>query len=429
MSKHPELTVAQREAIYQGKMNGRTLSELAREIGCSLVCARKWWRVGHQHGLEGLHQACAPRAAQTPLSSFDPRVAERALDLKRRHPRRGPTRILLDLAKDESLRELRLPKPRRLATYFHQACPELVARRQARPPAPPPAREVHDLWQLDSKENLRLQDGTIATVLDVREPLACLWLGLFAHATQTEKAWRKLTLTEVQGDLRQTFTQYGLPRGLQTDREHLYGRPAAEAFPTTFTLWLVGLGLEHHFGRPSRPTDQPQVERGHRTWHDWIFEPQLPPDLMSLQARLDEALKAHRDELPSRAGDCNGQPPLEVHPEVNHVWRPYHPAVERELFSLDRVDRFLAQFTWPYKVTKIGQVAIHDHVYYVGTATAGQMVDVRFDPTDRCFVFSNAKSGAELKHLPARRLEAETIMGLPTPLPTLDGPVQLSFPI
>lgn len=429
MSKHPELTLAQREAIYQGKMNGRTLNELAHEIGCSLVCARKWWRVGRQHGLAGLHQGPASRQAQTPLSSFDSRVAERALEFKRQHPRRGPTRILLDLAKDEALRDLRLPKPRRLATYFHQVCPELVAARQARPPAPPPAREAHDLWQLDSKENLRLQDGTIATVFDVREPIACLWLGLFAHATQTEKAWRKLTLAEVQGDLRQTFARYGLPRALQTDREHLYGQPANEAFPTTFTLWLMGLGIEHHFSRPSQPTDQPQVERGHRTWHDWIFEPQLPPDLMSLQTRLDEARQTHRDELPSWAGDCNGHPPLAVHPEVNHIWRPYHLAVERELFSLERVDRFLAQFTWQYKVTKIGQVVIHDHVYYVGTAAAGQVVDVRFDPTDRCFVFSPAKSGAELKRLPARRLDAETIMGLADPLPTLDGPVQLSFPI
>jgi hypothetical protein len=428
MGKHTRLTMAQREAIYQGKIDGRTLEDLAREIGCSHVCARKWWRVGRKHGLEGLAYPRKPRAAQTPLCSFDPRVAERALELKRQHPRRGPTAILLDLAKDESLGQLRLPKRSQLTAYFHQICPELVAKRQARPPAPPRARETHDLWQLDSKENIRLQDGTIATVLDVREPVACVWLGLFAHATQTEKAWRKLTLAQTRGDLRQVFTQYGLPRGIQTDREHLYGQPANEAFPTIFTLWLVGLGITHHFGRPSQPTDQSQVERGHRTWHDWIFEPQSLPDLNYLQARLDEALKTHSAELPSRAGDCNGHPPLEAHPEVNYVWRPYHPAVERELFSLERVDHFLAQFSWHYKVTKIGQVAIHDQVYYIGMASAGQIVDARFNPADRCFVFSDAKSGEERKRLPARRLDAETIMGLPDPLPPLGGPVQLSFP-
>jgi hypothetical protein len=429
MGKHIRLTVAQREAIFQGKLNGCTLKKLASEIGCSHSCARKWWRVGRKHGSDGLRHLRKPPAPQTPLNSFDPRVAERALELKRQHPRRGPTRILIELSKDESLRELRLPKRSQLAAYWRAVCPELLAKRQTPPPAPPRARQTHDLWQLDSKECIRLQDGTIATVLDVREPVACIWLGLFAHATQTKKGWRKLTLQETQNDLRQAFTRYGLPRGVQTDREHLYGQPAAEAFPTTFTLWLVGLGIEHHFGRPSQPTDQGQVERGHRTWHDWIFEPQAHPDLKTLQARLDESRQAHSAALPSRAGDCNGHTPLEAHPEVNHVWRPYHPAAERELFSLERVDRFLAQFAWQYKVTKSGQVMIHGYNYYIGVAHAGQVVDVRFHSADRCFVFSDAESGAESKRLPARYLDAETIMGLPDSLPTLSVPLQLSFPI
>ncbi len=428
MQKQPALTVAQREAIYQGKLNGQTLNQIAREIGCSYEVARKWWRVGRRHGLEGLRHIRDSREAHTPLSSFDSRVAQRALELKQQHPRRGPTRILHELAKEKSLRGLRLPKRSSLAAYFQQVCPELIAKRQARQLLPRSANEVHDIWQIDSKENIRLQDGTIATVFDVREPVACVWLGNFAHATNTQKAWRKLMLSEVQADLRQVFREFGLPRGIQTDREHLYGQPAAEAFPSLFTLWLAGLGIEHHFSRAARPTDQPQVERGHRTWNDWITTPQLLADLPSLQAALDEARQTHSAELPSRAGDCVGNPPLEVHPEVKHVWRPYHPAIERNLFSLERVDRFLAQFAWQYKVTRSGQVFIQGHVYYLGTSVAGKTVDVRFDPTDRHFVFSEAQSGMELKRLPARGLDEATIMGLTDPLPPLDHPIQLSFP-
>lgn len=428
MKKQPPLTVAQREAIYQGKLNGQTLKQIARAVGCSYEVARKWWRVGRRHGLEGLRHVRTPRAAHTPLRSFDARIAQRALELKRQHPRRGPTRILQDLAKEESLRSLRLPKRSSLAAYFHQVCPELIAKRQARQLLPRPAHEVHDIWQIDSKENLRLQDGTIATVFDVREPVACVWLGNFAHATNTQKAWRKLALTEVQADLRTVFREFGLPRGIQTDREHLYGQPAAEAFPSTFTLWLVGLGIEHHFSRAAQPTDQPQVERGHRTWNDWIATPQLLADLPSLQAALDAARRTHSAELPSRAGDCAGCPPLEVHPEVKHVWRPYHPAVERDLFRLERVDRFLAQFAWQYKVTRSGQVFLQGHVYYIGTSLASQTVDVRFDQADRHFVFSEAQSGMELKRFPAQGLDAATITGLTDPLPSLDHPIQLSFP-
>jgi hypothetical protein len=70
----------------------------------------------------------------------------------------------------------------------------------------------------------------------------------------------KLSLREIQDDLRCVFTEYGLPCAIQTDREVVYGRPLVEAFPTLFTLWLVGLGVEHRFKRPNHVTDQAAVE-------------------------------------------------------------------------------------------------------------------------------------------------------------------------
>jgi len=72
-------------------------------------------------------------------------------------------------------------------------------RREPRPKAPARSTHIHALWEMDSKENVRLGDSTIATVLDVREPLACCFLGSFAHAVQTEKAWRKLVLQRKVG--------------------------------------------------------------------------------------------------------------------------------------------------------------------------------------------------------------------------------------
>jgi transposase InsO family protein len=176
--------------------------------------------------------------------------------------------MLDDLGAEPDLCGSVLPKRSSLAEFFHQNCPELLQARHRHPASPPRARDVHEPWQLDGKEHVVLQDRTIATVLDVREPVACVFLGNFAHAVQTTQHWRKLTLRETQGDLRAVFTEFGLPHDLQTDRQNLYGRPAREAFPTLFTLWLVGLGVEHHFSRPNQPPDQPQAERGHRTLLD-----------------------------------------------------------------------------------------------------------------------------------------------------------------
>jgi len=422
------LTVAEREAIYHGKLSRRRLRDLAEELSCSLDCARKWWRVGRDQGLDGLRRPRRKRAETGALSRFGPLVAKQALYWKRQHPKRGPTRILADMEKDRVLAGLVLPKRTALADFFRQACPELLQKRQPRPVAPPTARHVHELWKVDSKEAVRLADGTIATVFEVREPVACVCLGAIAHAVQTTKAWRKLTLREVQTDLRQVFTEFGLPLGIQTDREKVYGRPPTEAFPTLFTLWLVGLGIDHHFTRPGRPTDQAHIEREHRTLFDWVEQPQPLANLKVLQVALDEARYMHNYVLPSDAGNCQGRPPMEVHPKVLHPLRPYHPAAELALFDLDRVDRFLAHFTWSYRVSKVGQFRIANHTYSVGKAHAGQRVDVRFDSHDRHFVFCEGQSGKTIKRCPAKGLDVATITGLDAPAIQPNEPIQLSFP-
>ena len=427
MSHRIALTVAQRESIYREKLDGCSINELAQKYHCSKSCARQWWRVGRDHGVDGLHQNRGARPGSGVLSSFDPIIADHTLLLKRLHPKRGATRILHDLNLDPEMTGHPLPKRSSLADFFHQACPELLHSYKHQPTPPPRARHVHELWQMDGKEHVLLQDGTVATVLDIREPVACIFLGSFAHAVQTEKHWRKLTLRETLPDLRAVFTEFGLPVGVQTDRENLYGRPAAEAFPTLFTLWLVGLGIHHHFGRPNQPTDQPQVERGHRTLFDWMTQPDPIANLVALQTNLDTARYKHNAVLPSQAGDCQGGIPLQVHPEVLLVQRPYHPTAELSLFSLARVDQFLSQFTWQYKVSAVGQIAIHDYQYGVGAPHAGKTIDVRFDPRTREFVFSDAQTTQEVKRHPARGLDPSEITGLVTPILIEHQPIQLSF--
>lgn len=428
MAQRDSLTVAQRESIYQGRLQGHSLAALAKQQHCSYSCARMWWRIGRDQGLAGLHRTGRARPTPGVLSTFDPLIAERTLHWKRLHPRRGPTRILRDLADDAVVGEARLPKRSTVANYFQSGCPELIQRHQPRPLSPAQPKDVHELWQMDGKENIRLKDGTIATTLDLREPVACIFLGSTAHAVQTAQAWRKLTLGETQTDLRLVFTVFGMPRGIQTDREALYGQPATEAFPSVFTLWLVGLGIHHAFSRPNQPTDQPQVERGHRTLFDWMAQAEPPLDLTTLQADLDTARHMHNAVLPSQAGHCQGQVPLQVHPEVLQAQRPYHPSAELDLFSMDRVDAFLSRFTWQYKVSSVGQVPVQGHRYSVGIAHAGEQVDVRFDPQDRSLVFKDSQSAQELKRCPAQGFDVTTITGLTVPPPTSQQPIQLSFP-
>lgn len=427
MRNRRPLTVAEREAIYDRKLAGERLVDLAQAYDCTLDCARKWWRVGRKQGREALRRQRRLRYVGT-LITFDPLVAERALYWKRLHPKRGASRILTDMEEDARLQGIHLPKVRTLAAFFHEACPELLQHREPHRPPPPRPSYVHDVWQMDAKELIRLADGEIATVLDVREPCACCFLGAFVHTVQTQKSWRKLSLREIQDDLRCVFTEYGLPCAIQTDREVVYGRPPIEAFPTLFTLWLVGLGVEHRFKRPNHVTDQASIERGHKTLFDWIATPQPPADAQTLQADLDQARWMHNTVLPSQAGDCRGRPPETVHPEVNVPLRPYAPSAELELFDLQRVDRFLARFVWPHKASQVGQVTVGSGLYYVGVAFAGQTVDVRFDPIDRHLTFHDAQDGHLLRRQPVKGLDTADITGLEVPPPSTGQLIQLSFP-
>ena len=415
MTRRAPLTVGEKETIYFGKLAGGRLEDLATQVRCSLSCARKWWRIGRDGGVAALRQERPVERKTGALSRFDPLVAERVLYWKQTHPRRGPDRILATMAGDELLAGLKLPKRSTLAAFFKEACPELLQKRRPRPKSPPKAQRVHELWQMDAKENIVLGDGTI--------------LGCFAHAVQTEKHWRKLTLREIQADLRVVFTEFGLPLGLQTDRERVYGRPGTEAFPTLFTLWLEGLGTNHQLIRPGQPTDQPHVERGHRTWNDWLMQPEPTSDLITYRTELAQARYMHNEVLSSQAGDCQGRTPYQAHPEVRIPVRPFIPEVELLLFDLSRVDSFLEQFTWEHKITKSGQVSIGESVYYVGNKHAGKQVTLRFDQKDRHFVFTHPQSGKVLKRCPAKNLDMQTITGLkPEDVPQLSQPFQLPLP-
>jgi len=158
MARRPPLTVEEKETIYFGKRAGKRLVDLATEVQCSWDCARKWWCVGRDGDVETLRRERPAERKTGALSHFAPLVAERALHWKRTCPRRGPDRILVEMADDELLGDLKLPKRSALAEFFKDVCPELLQKRQRRPKAPPKSQRAHELWQIgNSRFGFRLE--------------------------------------------------------------------------------------------------------------------------------------------------------------------------------------------------------------------------------------------------------------------------------
>ncbi len=426
MATRGRLTEEEKEYMRVRKQAGASLQTIAQELSCSRETVKKWWR----YGRTGSRPRPVGRPGRGILSSYPRPVADKAVEVKRAHPHWGPANVKLELKRELKLPEDDLPSTSRLSALFKATCPEAVQPRHRKgycPRPPMQARRPHQRWQIDGKEKVAVGEHDVATLLNIRDPAGALMIASQAIITTTPQGWRKVTLPEVQATLRTAFSEWGLPLEVQTDHEVVYtGSPAAD-FPSHFTLWLVGLGLTHITSRDRRPTDQPQVERTHRTLGDMAWKDQHFDSVDHLQTVLDDRRARYNQEFPVRAAHCQGRPPLLVYPWARHSGRLYHPALEWSLFDRPRVDAYLAQRVWTRLVTDNGTITLGHHLYYVSRACRGQTVSIRFIPQTRSFRFQ-LPDGTMLRHQPVVGLDKADLIGF-IPLEALPIHFQLPLPL
>lgn len=418
MTQRAPLTQAEKEMIGQKKVLGLSLAAIGVELQCSMGTVRKWWRWERDRGQP--HVRGRPKCG--PLSTYPREVCEQAVKLKQDHPHWGPEAVKLELQKTLALPAEALPSAARLSVLFKQSCPESVQPRQRH--APPALKgkvtRVHQRWQMDAKEGLTIGSERV-NVQEISDVYSGLMIISQAFVTTLPTGWRHLSRAEHQQALRQAFSHWGLPEEVQTDPDGEFVNITDPTFPSPFTLWLVGLGITHALSRPHRPTDQPQVERQHRSQGDFVWKDQTFDQMVPFQQALDQQCQRYNQAYPSQAAHCRGTPPLTVFPTANTTGRPYHLDLEWEMFDLNRVDAFLAQFVWTRKVAHNGVVHIAGFYYTLGRAWIGQSVSVRFLPGSRSFRFESA-AGLEIKVLPAQGFEKEHLMGtIPAHLPLPAG--------
>lgn len=269
-----------------------------------------------------------------------------------------------------------------------------------------------------------MESGQWVRLHTVRDPFGAAFVGARLYPAASKKA--HVRCEQVQETLRASFAQFGLPEEVQTDWEPVLNTPTRDDFPNLFTLWLAGLGIRHTHSRPGIPTDDAEVERGHRTLYDYALSGSLHFSLDELRQSLQTACQELNREYPSRAHGCQGQPPFQAHPELLHPPRPFDPQHELAAFDLSRADAFLATFTFDRKVNQTGQFSLGARGirYSVGRPFAGQPIQIRFDPIDRSLVAYT--QGIEIKRWKAKRLDADDILGFKKALPC---PQQLPLPL
>lgn len=348
------------------------------------------------------------------LSRFDPMVRFAALRIKRQHRAWGPAVILDELGQRSSTCCLALPSVSQLAAYFHQFGNRLIQPRrnlQLPPPIEPASRLGEPLvFQLDMQERLHLNPIGYFNVLNIRAPQWGLTVGCYPHPAGEHRWQRKVSQQEARQDCRQTFERWGLCDVLQSDHDKVLVGTGEYPFPSLFTLWLVGLAVVHRLIQ--RVIQNGSVERTHRTfdkqmlsgvecetWTDFLEH------VVSEQVRLNE-------RLPSRAKACQGQVPIQAHPEARSPRRPYCQEREAELFDMQRVYRYLAGGRWIRHASEKGQFKFADHVWTVGQKQGSQPVVITFDLDTKEFVIQSAE-GETLKRIASDWVTETAIRDLP----------------
>lgn len=429
-------TIGQRREMMQVVEEGHTYAGVAEQIGVSFWTARKWIRIGKRSGKENL-ASCYGRPRAGPMAGYDPMMKYMVLRLKRKHPGWGAEYVLKKLMENDLLKGKKIPRAMTIWRYWRSFGERLFRKRDPSKSEIKPSEIPHGVWQMDAKESMHIPGVGLVSFNQARDEYGRVTVMHRVHA-EPERARQLARMTGEAAfrDCRIAFTEWGMPEAIQTDRDTIYVDSGKSPFPNRIVLWWVGLGIEHRLIPRRTPKRNGTVERSHRTLKERTLENQEFESAKELQKRVDEDWHELNHECPSRAKGCNGKPPLVAHPELLTTKRPYRPEWELELFDLQLVDAYLAEFTWTRTCTSAGQIRMRKVRYSLGAAWAHQDVSATYDPEHRQFVFkqirSNTRKGKEQPKLePVRRdannLSVEDITGLSREIRELPTR-QLMFP-
>jgi hypothetical protein len=185
--------------------------------------------------------------------------------------------------------------------------------------------------------------------------------------------------------LRRAFLTTGLPRRISLDHGTVfYDNTSPSPFPTRLHLWLLALGIDVCFTRKRCPTDHAKIERTHQTMTLQALLGQSWLDQTALWAGLDARRAMLNQHIPG--GVLEGRAPLQAYPRARHSGCSYRPEWEAGMLDLDRVFAYLPNCRWFRRIRANGRLDIGGYDYYLGTSLRNQMLEVRFDADQGCFL-------------------------------------------
>jgi len=374
---------ADQQGIVTLHEQGHSYQAIAEQTNWSFEVVRKICRAYKCQQEVALQPTCLGRPASGILSTFDPRVRFACLRIKLEHPKWGPDVVLAELGKRPWATQVKLPNASRIGAYFSQFGDRLVKARAHKQlphenPLPPALRCAHGCWQLDVDERVELPGYGLVNILNLVDYATGIKIGAFLFPAHEENGHRcRISWPQMQFALRRAFTRWGLPKRIRTDRDRVIVAEGDYLFPMPFTLWLVGLGIEHELIR--RVIENGCVERAHQTWEGRLDGYGPFEELEEWQTVSDYELWRMNAILPSRGRNCHRRPPLMVYPEARIPLRWYRPQDELAIFDIQRVHHYLTNGKWLRHTSSKGQFSLNDQKFNVGVQYKRRWVQVTYD--------------------------------------------------
>ena len=213
--------------------------------------------------------------------------------------------------------------------------------------------QPNELWQMDFKGDFEIGRGRChpLTVLDDHSRYA---LGVEACGTQRDQPTRARLVT--------VFRRYGLPEAMLMDNGSPWGDSGGGPF-TSFSVWLMRLGIRVIHGRPYHPQTQGKDERFHRTLKSEVLNGWSFADLTDCQRAFDRFRHRYNYKRPHQALDMatpggRYRPSRRSFPETL-------PPIEYESDDCVR------------KADKHGDIGFKSHRIRLGKAFRGERVGLR----------------------------------------------------
>ena len=270
-----------------------TMTELAAQYGISRKTGYKWVGRHDTAGVLGLQDRS--RRPQHSPQATDADLLATLIQLRRRHPRWGPKKLLTVAARRAPTAEW--PSPSTVSTHL-KARGLITARRRRRPPVViastrAPITRPNEVWTADYKGEFLTGDRRYCYPLTVRDGFSRFVLrcdALTAH-----------TLAVTRPRFERAFAEYGLPDRIRSDNGPPFGGPGLGRL-STLAVWWIRLGIVPERIDPGHPEQNGSHEQFHAVLK---AETARPPaaTARAQQRRFHRFCTEYNDERPHEALD------------------------------------------------------------------------------------------------------------------------------